>query len=636
MKPIILGTAGHIDHGKTSLIRTVTGIDTDRLKEEKLRGITIELGFASMTLPNGMNVGIVDVPGHEKFVKHMVAGATGIDLVAMVIAADEGIMPQTREHMEICTLLDIKCGLVVLTKIDMVDSEWLDMVVDEVISFTEGTFLENAPIIKFSAQTGEGKDEFINAVENIAKSIPDKHPGSIFRLPIDRVFTMKGFGTVITGTLISGKISVGDSVSVYPEELPAKVRGIQVHNNAVETAYAGMRTAINFQGIEKETVNRGDIVSLPQALKPGFMADVFLHYLKSNEKPLKSRTRIRFHYGTSEVLGYVILLDRESLAQGESVHCQLRFQEPVSVVKDDRFVLRSYSPVRTIAGGFVLNPIPKKHKRFRDEVMDGLSVLASGEPESIIIYHAKAASYEGILMKELELVTNMSEKKLKNIVLNLLSRQELIQTDKEKQKMLHGNTISEIENNIIGILKTYHEKNPLKPGMPRGELKSKLPAAMDAKLYNFVMNRMEKDGKIIIEEESVRHKDHRIALEKDQTALKNKITEAFKAGALMPPTVKDLTSSLDIPEKSAREMLEFMTKEGTVVKVKNDLFFDAAAISDLKNKLVDFLKSNGEMSTPQFKDIAEVSRKYLIPLLEFFDSTNVTIRIGEIRKLRRQ
>jgi selenocysteine-specific elongation factor len=316
-KQLILGTAGHIDHGKTSLIRRLTGIDTDRLKEEKARGITIELGFAHLTLPNEVRVGIVDVPGHEKFVRHMVAGATGIDMVALVVAADEGIMPQTREHVEICQLLGVKSGLIVLTKVDLVDEEWLELVTEDIIEFAAGTFLEGAPVVTFSAVSGDGADTVIQTIQEIADTVEERQAGSIFRMPLDRVFTMKGFGTVVTGTTISGRLRLGDSVMVYPAELTAKVRGLQVHNDSVEDVGPGLRAAINLQGLERYSVNRGQVLAPPDTLHPSTRMDVWVAYLSSNEKPLKNRMQVRFHVGTSEHLGRILLLGAEELKPGE-------------------------------------------------------------------------------------------------------------------------------------------------------------------------------------------------------------------------------------------------------------------------------------------------------------------------------
>ena len=333
MKQIILGTAGHIDHGKTSLIKAMTGTDTDRLKEEKERGITIELGFAALDLPGGQHLGIVDVPGHEKFIKNMVAGVTGIDIVVMIIAADEGVMPQTREHMEICMLLGVRHGLVAMTKIDLVDEEWMELALEDIRDFSQGTFLENSPVLPVSSVSGQGIPELIEALDEIAREIPPRPPSSLFRLPIDRVFTMKGFGTVITGTLVSGKVTLGDTIMVYPTGITSKVRGIQVHNQSAESAEAGMRTAINFQGLDKAAVQRGEVLSKPGDLIPSYMADLSFHYLASNKKPLKNRTLVRFHTGTSEILGNLILLDREELLAGDSTVAQLRLNSPVTLSK---------------------------------------------------------------------------------------------------------------------------------------------------------------------------------------------------------------------------------------------------------------------------------------------------------------
>ena len=361
MKQVILGTAGHIDHGKTSLIKALTGIDTDRLKEEKLRGITIELGFAHMDMPGGERLGIVDVPGHEKFVKHMVAGATGIDLVALVIAADEGIMPQTREHMEICELLRVKKGLVVLTKTDLVDDpDWLEMVREDIVEFLKGTFLEGCEIIAVSAVTGEGLAELKKSLARLFAEVEPKSSEGPFRLPVDRVFTMRGFGTVITGTSISGRLQIGDPVVIYPNGLKSKVRGIQVHGNDVQEVLPGQRTAVNLQGMERALIQRGDVLASAGALGPSHMIDIQLDLLQSAPRPLKHRAKIRFHTGTAEHLATIILLDREELKPGEKTFAQVRLDQPTAVLRGDRFVLRSYSPVQTIGGGRSPSPASPK------------------------------------------------------------------------------------------------------------------------------------------------------------------------------------------------------------------------------------------------------------------------------------
>jgi selenocysteine-specific elongation factor len=636
LKQIILGTAGHIDHGKTSLIKAISGYDTDRLKEEKQRGITIELGFASLDLPSGIHIGIVDVPGHEKFVKNMVAGATGIDVVAMIIAADEGVMPQTREHLEICSLLGIQYGFIVLTKIDMVDAEWAELVKEDLLEFVEGTFLENAPVIAVSSVTGEGIPEFIQALDGFCSEISVKKPGGLFRLPVDRVFTMKGFGTVITGTLISGNISVGETVMIYPGDTKSKIRGLQVHDQQVNTAEAGMRTAINFQGIEKATVNRGDVIARLETLKNSYMLDIELHLLESNVRPVKNRDRVRLHTGTSELPCNVILLDRETLEPGETAVVQLRLDAPVACVKDDRFVIRSYSPVRTLGGGRILNPIPYKHKRFKEETNADLSALAVADEETLILLNAKDAGYAEIAYTDLPIVTNLSGKQLDKYLQLLLSKHLLIQTDKENKRYIHQKTYEIFLAKVSKLLTQYHSDHPLKSGMPKGELYSKFPPIMSDKLFNHLLNAMVKSNGIVLSENSIRLLAHKVTLKADQSDIKKKIIDTYLNSGLQPPYFKELSGTLKIDPKESKNVLMLLVKEGSIIKAKEELFFHADVITDVKNRLVDFLKSNREISTPQFKEMTGASRKYTIPLLEYFDDENLTIRVGDIRQLRKQ
>ncbi len=635
MKQIILGTAGHIDHGKTTLIKAVTGIDTDRLKEEKLRGITIELGFAFLDLPSGQHLGIVDVPGHEKFIKNMVAGATGIDIVTMVIAADEGVMPQTREHMEICTLLGVKHGFVVLTKVDLVDEEWLALVMDDVRNFTQGTFLEDRPIIPVSSTTGQGIPEFIKALDEASTEVSPRSSAGLFRLPVDRVFTMKGFGTVITGTLISGSVRVGDTIMVYPLNITSKVRGIQVHNQSENIAEAGMRTAVNFQGLEKAAVNRGDILAFPGDLKPSYMIDVSIHFLHSNKKPIKNRTQVRFHSGTSEVLGRLILLDSEELLPGTKTVAQLRLDSPVAIVKDDRFVIRSYSPIRTIAGGRVLNPIPTKHKRFRPEVIDGLKGLDDSTPEEIIDYHVKASLYQGASYSDLKVMTNMPDKQLDQAMQNLLSKKWVVLADRENRIYVHQGSFEKLKQEASRYLDTYHKTHPLKAGMPKEELKSKYPSLPGTKIFNLTLSQMVKEKIIAVEENTVRLTSHTVSLAVDQSDVRNKILKAYKESDLTPPYFKELGKTLGIDPARAKDVLMLLVDEGLIVKVKEDLYFHTGAVEDLKKRLVDFLMTHEEITTPQFKDMTGASRKFVIPLIEYFDAKNVTLRVGDMRKLRK-
>ena len=636
MKQIILGTAGHIDHGKTSLIKAVTGVNTDRLKEEQLRGITIELGFAALDLPSGQRLGIVDVPGHEKFVKNMVAGATGIDLVAMIIAADEGIMPQTREHMEICSLLGIQHGLVVLTKIDLVDEEWLALVEDEVAEFTKNTFLENAPVVQVSSSKAIGLDYFINALEELVVQIPDHATSGLLRLPVDRVFSMKGFGTVITGTLVSGKVSVGDRIILYPSGITSKVRGVQVHNQSVETAEAGMRTAINFQGLDKDQVNRGDILALPDTLVSSYMVDVSFQYLPNNKKNLKNRTVVRFHTGTSEITGTMVLLDRADLKPGETAPVQMRLDQPVTLIKDDRFVVRSYSPVRTIGGGRVLNPMPVKHKQNKPEVLDFLAQLKEASPEQIVLGHIQVAGYDGVSLRDLIILANLQEKQLDKMLQALLSSRQVILMDKDKRLYVHETTFKALQTEMHDLLAAYHKDNPLKPGMSKEELKSKLPASMGIKLFMLSLQQMVKAGEVVQGEDIVHLAGHRVALGTDLQEVRAKILQVYKENDLTPPYFKDVCNQMDIPADTARQVLSLLVDEGLMVKIKEDLYYHHDPLSQLRQRLVQFFETNEELNTPQFKDMTGASRKFVIPLLEYFDTIQFTLRIGDARKLRKK
>jgi selenocysteine-specific elongation factor len=634
LKQIILGTAGHIDHGKTSLIKALTGIDTDRLKEEKLRGITIELGFAWLDLPSGQRLGIVDVPGHEKFVKNMVAGVSGIDLVALIIAADEGVMPQTKEHLDICTLLGVKHGLVVLTKTDTVDQEWLGLVTDDVQEFLKGTFLDGSPIVPVSSLTGQGLPQLLEALENLCEVVPERTSSGLFRLPVDRVFTMKGFGTVITGSLVSGMVRVGETVMIYPSGIQSKVRGIQVHGQKADQATTSMRTAVNFQGIDRADVARGDVVGGVNTLKSSYMVDGLLFYLRSNEKALKNRTKVRFHTGTSEILGYAILLDREELTAGETTVAQFRLDAPVAVVKDDRFVIRSYSPVRTIGGGQILNPIPRKHKRYKEPLVAELKSLAESAPKEIITYHVKESGISGLPFSELRLMTNLSDKDLEEHLQHLLSQKAIIQTDREKPTFIHGSVFDELHQKAIKIVESYHKRHPLKPGISKQELMSTLALWLSSKLFNLLIQDLTKSNTVIQEKDIIHLPGHRVALGADQKDIEQRIEQAYLQSGLQPPYFRDLATSLGQNSAHTKEILMHMLEEGTLVKVKEDLYFHRRVIDDLKTGLVSYLKENREITTPQFKEMTGVSRKYTIPLIEFFDATKITIRVGDIRRLR--
>jgi selenocysteine-specific elongation factor len=446
---------------------------------------------------------------------------------------------------------------------------------------------------------------------------------------------MKGFGTVITGTLVSGKIKVGDTIMVYPSGITSKVRGIQVHNQSADTAGAGMRTAINFQGLDKAAVKRGEVLSSPGALIASYMVDVSFHFLASNKKPLKNRTLVRFHTGTSEVIGRLILLDQEELPPGQTVVAQLRLDAPVAIVKDDRFVVRSYSPVRTIGGGQVLNPIPQKHKRLKTDVIQGLQNLAENDSETIISHHIQQAGYSGVSFSHLKIMTNLTDKQLETILQHLLSQKTVIQTDKETRTFIHQTTFDTLNQKTAEYLGNYHDDNPLKAGMPKEELKSKFPQLTDSKLFNLLINQMIKSQKIVQEENTVRLASHRVSLHEGQADIRDGILKTYQKGGLQPPYFREVVKILDVDPNRAKDVLMHLVEEGQIVKTKEDLYFHVKAVAELKKKLVDFLKSQGEITTPQFKEMTGVSRKFVIPLIEYFDAKNVTLRVGDSRKLRK-
>ncbi len=633
MKPIILGTAGHIDHGKTALIKALTGIDTDRLKEEKERGITIELGFAFLTLPGGQLVGIVDVPGHERFVHHMVAGAAGIDLVALVIAADEGVMPQTKEHLEICSLLKVKKGLVVITKIDLVEPDWLELVEEDLKEFLKGTFLENAPIVKVSSVTKEGIEELIATLEKLVAEIPPKPVDTLFRLPIDRVFTVKGFGTVVTGTTIGGKVAVGDALMLYPKGKLTKARNLQVHGKNVKEAVAGQRTAINLQGIEKEEIERGDVLAPPGDLIPSYMLDATLEVLPSFPKSLKNRTLVRLHLYTSEVLAYVILLDKEELKPGETGFVQLRLQEQIVALPRDRFVIRSYSPIVTIGGGMILHPAPPKHKRFREEVVADLKILETGSLEEKILAHLHEAKYKGLSKKTLRIFTNTSEEKLTAALHTLVQTEKIYCVDMENKHYLHAKFVRNLAIKIISFLQGFHKTHPLLPGIVKEELKTKLLPFIEDILFAFMLKHLEEKGEIVVEQHLIRLRSYQIKLSTKEEQLKEKLHQRLKEAAYTPPSLSELAKELNTDEKKLISLLRLLIDEGKVIKVKEGLYFDANLIGTLKQKLSEYIKKHGGITPSEFKTLTSASRKYNIPLLEYFDRIKLTVRKGDKRVL---
>ncbi|WP_419784872.1 selenocysteine-specific translation elongation factor [Pseudodesulfovibrio sp.] len=633
--PVIMGTAGHIDHGKTTLVKALTGIDCDRLSEEKKRGITIELGFAFLDVGGEERVGIVDVPGHEKFVKNMVAGAAGVDFVTLVIAADEGIMPQTREHLEICQLLGVTTGLVALTKIDMVDEEWLEMVKEEVAAYLEPTFLGGAPLIPVSAHTGQGLEELKDAIGNLVKQFKPRRRSDLFRIPVDRVFTMKGHGTVITGTMVSGSISVGDDIILYPEGRETKVRSLQSHGQAVETAEAGRRTAVNLAGLEVEDVHRGDVLARPGTLFPSTVWDIELTVLESSRLPLKHRKEIHFHHGAREVLARIYLLDREELLPGETVVCQVRFTEPLAGVYGDRVVLRSFSPLRAFAGGRIICPMGHKVKRFSDDV-EKIGKLCDESPEVVATTQLDLAGADGLTFAELLTMTNQETKALEKTLGVLGGRQEAVLFDKEARRYAGGALVQSLADSLLDFLAAFHRKASMKPGVQRGELASSWGRGLPPKLFHFILERLVKKGDVVSEQEILRLKDHKVSLASDQAKVRETVLAAYAGGGGTPPNLKDVLEPLGMDFKQAAPVFKLLQDQGELVRIKDDMYYHAAALSDIKERMLAFFAENEAMTAPDFKEITGLSRKYLIPVLEYFDKEKITVRVGDARHLRKR
>ncbi len=631
-KGIILGTAGHIDHGKTALVKALTGIDTDRLKEEKERGITIELGFAHLKLSNDLIVGIVDVPGHERFVKNMVAGASGIDLVLMVIAADEGIMPQTEEHLEICELLGIRNGLIAITKIDMVEEDWLELVKEDIESFVKDTFLKDAPIIPVSSLTGEGIDTLRLAIEDIVKQIERKTSSGPFRLPIDRVFTIKGFGTVVTGTGISGSIKKADSVVIYPKGVKAKVRNIQVHGQDLDEVQSGFRTALNLQGVEKDEIERGDVVATPNTLRPSYLLDLEFKYLKSADRPLRYKSPVRLHIGTSEVLGH-LFFPKDQIEPGDSICVQIRLERPIAVLRGDRYVLRSYSPIRTIGGGVVLNPIPKKRKRSKKGHWEELALLSSMTDEEVIYYHL-SNSLNGLTINDIALRSGLWADRLDSILEKLIKEEKVLFIN-ELGRYFSTQIIEELKSKILNLLKDYHRQNPLELGMDKEELRSKLEQDIrDVKLFSFLLDAL-LTKELEREKELLRIKGFSPKLSSSDKKLYGDIEQLYKNSALKPPLEKELLKHFGKELPEIKKITGLLLRKGVLIKLKEGLYIHKDALEAIKNKLISYLKSHQEIGVPEFRELTGgVSRKYLIPLLEYFDSQKITIRVGDKRRLR--
>jgi selenocysteine-specific elongation factor len=574
MKQVVMGTAGHIDHGKTQLIKTLTGIDTDRLKEEKERGITIDLGFAHLTYEDGTEVGVIDVPGHERFVRNMLAGVGGIDLVMLVIAADEGVMPQTREHLAICQLLRVKEGLVALTKSDLVDEEWLELVAEDTREFLRGTFLEGKPIVPVSAKTGQGVEELKHILQELVARVPSKQLEGKFRLPVDRVFTIRGFGTVVTGTLFSGTVRVEDRIEIYPKGIEAKIRGLQVHNASVPEAGAGQRTAINLQGIDKVELERGDVLGHPGEFAPTFMLDAVLQHLSDAPRPLRHRARVRLHVGTSEIMGRMILLDRDELLPGEETYVQFRLEGPAIVLPRDRFVIRSYSPVQTIGGGMVLDTQPAKHRRGDAGLASHFRLLAEGRPEEIFAHQLQQAAHQGLRLSEFLPRTELSEGHLRQVATTLqrAGRARIVSAD--MGWYLHADALDALARELLRHLETYHRQNPLKPSISIEELRAKV-RGLSERVCLIALEELRQQGVTVVERDRVRLASHQVALDDTRERILNELEAEFLAAGYQPPRVEDLFAKLNIGKGHDKALLQVLLDQGRAVRLKDNVVFSS-------------------------------------------------------------
>jgi selenocysteine-specific elongation factor len=631
MSYAIVGTAGHIDHGKTALVKALTGIDADRLKEEKERGITIDIGFAHMSLGAGGTLGFIDVPGHERFIKNMLAGVGGIDLVMLVIAADESVMPQTREHLDICSLLRIKQGFTVLTKIDKVDSDMADLVEVEVRDFLKGSFLEDAPILRVSAQTGRGIAELTGTLQDFVSRTKPKDTEQIFRLPIDRCFTMKGFGTVVTGTLIAGLVRKEQDVEILPIQRATRVRGIQVYGRPASEARAGQRAALNLQNIEVADIQRGMVVADAGLFTPTSMFDCELELLGSARSAIQSRKRIRFHIGAAEVMGYAVLLGQDRLEPGNSAFAQIRLEEPAFALPGDRFIIRQYSPMITIGGGEILDGKPEKHRRSDSRVLDSLNVFKRGHPESSLMVIIEEAGLHGIDLPALVSRRGTGSAEVRKCLMRLAEQGRVRILSDNPMVVVSRGAFEAAANAGFAAVKKFHVINPLAQGMGREELKARLFKDASNLVFQAVLDNLTIDRKISMLHDLVQEFGRKPTLRSDEERMRALLLRRFEDLGLQASPPDQIIESLGLDRPAARKIVQFMLKENLLVKITDDIIIARGALDKLVAQLKSLRSSNPKLGVPEFKEMTGVSRKYAIPLLEYLDRQRVTRRLGDER-----
>lgn len=634
MRSIVIGTAGHIDHGKSSLVQALTGKNPDRLPEEKRRGITIDLGFADLDLGD-VRVGFVDVPGHERFVKNMLAGVHGIDAVALVIAADEGVMPQTREHFDICRLLEVRQGLVLLTKIDLVEDELLSLVRAEAEELVAGSFLEGAPILPVSARTGDGLEEFRVALRQIAEGVPARSSDFVARLPIDRAFTMKGFGAVVTGTLVSGEIAAGDELELLPAGLRVRARGVQVHGTSVPRAQPGQRTAVNLAGVDAADIERGMVLAPIDRLHPTQVIDVQLSVLPGAPRPIRTRSRLRVHIGSAEVLARVRVLNlRGEIPPGENAFAQLRFESPVVALHEERFIVRSYSPAETIAGGLVLDPQATKHRgKELARTHERLRALTGEQRPAKLSVFVAASGDQGLRLSDIAARTGWKDEVVSQVAIK--AREAMI-VEAEGVFVAREN-FERLARTAVGAVKLHHQREPLSRGLARETLRERHFAHVAPEVFRAVIARLEKEGALVSEKDVVRTSEHGVELSPADTQLRETIARAYQLAGLEAPMVEQVLADAGVSvaqRAHGRKILQLLIESGTLVRVQGEMFFHSEALEHLKQLLSQYATEHEPerlIDVAKFKDLAGVSRKYAIPLLEYFDSERITRRAGDKR-----
>lgn len=642
MKRVIVGTAGHIDHGKTSLVKALTGVDADRLKEEKERGITIDIGFADLTVGD-THFGFVDVPGHERFVKNMLAGAHGIDLVMLVVAADESVMPQTREHFDICRLLEVKSGLVVITKADLVDEEFLQLVESEVAEFVAGSFLEGAPVLRVSSRSGAGVDELKKTLAMLASKVQERDDAAVARLPIDRVFTIKGFGTVVTGTLIAGRIRAGDELEVLPSAgRRSRARGLQVHGKSTTEAFAGERTAINLQGIDLDEVERGQTLAPAGRLRASSMLDVRLQLLKSAPRSLRTRSRVRLHIGTAEVLARVVLLGQSELAAGAECFAQLRLESQTLALPGDHFIIRSYSPAVTIGGGTVVDALPQKH-RLREAAQAASQLeklaaahLAANDAERIALL-VEMAGEHGMSHAEIAARSGSPDEAIKRAADAMTKSRRAVAASSNPLLLVERSAFEELAKRVRALLKEFHQKSPLESGMGREEIREKIFAHLPPEIFRAVVTQLVERNEVAAEKDLLRLASHRIALSAEEQAAKDHLAALFATAGLQPMSLEEAIAKagpqFGIDAARAQRFAQMLINSGELVRVA-ELIFHRSALDGLRQTLQKFKAEHGaKLDVGAFKDLTGISRKYAIPLLEYLDRQRVTRRAGDAREI---